>query len=431
MQNNYILDPRLTYISNSKLKSLNLFWLGYIIFILAYVLTTTIVYFNYIMLQTVQIVGLMLFISGLFGLIKFKFDNKFFGFLFTLYFSWQIITICRGFQFNSNFIKLLVLDPGFGIFTYLAPAIVLFPRTLAFYKKLFNVIIVLCIFYLIYNVIFFKDITNSDRTSLRSQGMMENFAGFLAFHAGFLLLTYIYHTPKRRLFAISIMVLTILLAIYRARRGLIFMCVTTMLCYFMIYLITTKNKLLIIYASVLLSVVTIFYISNIYKQGQGGLFGYLMARGDEDTRSGVEEYMIADMSDTDWIIGKGVSGEYYCPNIDVNDVTGYRSVIETGYLEIMLKGGAVSLVMYLLIAFPAIFLGLFKSKNILSKASGMWILLEIIYIYPIVVTGFDMRNLIYWIGIGICYSKKIRNIPDEVIVKYFKQKDKISKELFF
>lgn len=383
------------------------------------------------MLQAVQIVGLMLFMSGLVGLIKFKFDNKFFGFLFTLFFSWQVITIFRGFQFNSNFIKLMVFDPGFGIFSYLAPAIVLFPRTLAFYKKLFNVIIVLCIFYLIYNAIFFKDITNSDRTSLRSQGMMESFAGYLSFCAGYLLLTYIYHTPKRRLFAIGIMVLTILLAIYRARRGLIFMCVTTMLCYFMIYLITTKNKLLIIYASVLLSVVTIFYISSIYKQGQGGLFGYLMARGDEDTRSGVEDYMIADMSNTDWVIGKGIAGEYYCPNIDVNDVTGYRSVVETGYLEILLKGGAVSLVLYLLIAFPAIFLGLFASKNILSKASGMWILLSTIYIYPIVVTGFDMRYLIYWIAIGICYSKKIRNIPDEVIVKFFKQKDKITKELFF
>mgnify|MGYP003542152449 CR=1 FL=1 len=405
MQANYILDPRLTYISNNKLKSLNLFWLGYIIFTLAYVLTTTIVYLSYVMCQAIQLVGMFMFLFGLLNLIKFKFDNKYFGFLFTF-------------------------DSGFGIFTYLAPAIVLLPRTLPFYKKLFNVITILCIFYLIYNLIFFKDITNSDRTSLRSQGMMESFAAYLAFHAGFLLLTYMYHTPKRRLLALGVIVLTILLAIYRARRGLIFMCVTTMLCYFMIYLITTKKKFLIIYASVLLSFVTIFYISSIYKQSQGGLLGYLLARGDEDTRTGVEEYMKADMSDTDWIIGKGSAGEYYCPNIDVNDVTGYRNVIETGYLEIMLKGGAVSLVLYLLIAIPAIFLGLFASKNILSKASGMWILLSTIYIYPIVVTGFDMRYLIYWLAIGICYSKKIRNIPDEVLKVFFQAKDKISKELF-
>ncbi|MGB4845380.1 MAG: hypothetical protein WBP16_13015 [Ferruginibacter sp.] len=431
MQSNYILDPRLTYISNNRLKSLNLFWSGYLIFILAYTLTTTIVYLSYVMLQAVQLVGLMMFLTGLTGLVKFKFDNKFFGFLFTLFFSWQIITIFRGFQFNSDFIKLMIFDPGFGIFTYLAPAIVLFPRNLSFYKKLFNVIIILNIFYLIYNLIFYKDITNSDRTSLRSQGMMESFTIILAFHAGFILLTYIYHSSKRRFFTLGILLLTILLAIYRARRGLIFMCVTTLLCYFMIYLITTKKKFLIIYASVLLSVVTIYYISNIYKQSEGGLFGYLMARGDEDTRSGVEEYMIADMSETDWIIGKGIAGEYYCPNIDVNDVTGYRSVIETGYLQMMLKGGAVSLVLYLLIGIPAMFLGLFASKNILSKACGMWILLSTIYIYPIVVTGFDVRYLIYWLAISICYSKKLRNIPDDVLKEFFQRKDKISKELFF
>ena len=152
MQANYILDPRLTYISNNKLKSLNLFWLGYIIFTLAYVLTTTIVYLSYVMCQAIQLVGMFMFLFGLLNLIKFKFDNKYFGFLFTLFFGWQIITIFRGFQFNSNFIKLMLFDSGFGIFTYLAPAIVLLPRTLPFYKKLFNVITILCIFYLIYNL---------------------------------------------------------------------------------------------------------------------------------------------------------------------------------------------------------------------------------------------------------------------------------------
>jgi len=197
----------------------------------------------------------------------------------------------------------------------------------------------------------------------------------------------------------------------------------------MTYMINTKNKLLIIYTSVILTVVTMLYVTSIYKQSEGGLFGFLMARGDEDTRSGVEDYMIADMSNTDWVIGKGISGEYYCPNIDVNDITGYRSVIETGYLEILLKGGAVSLVLYLLIGIPAIFLGLFASKNILTKACGMWVLLSTIYIYPIVVTSFDVRYLIYWIAIGICYSDKIRKLPDNALVEFFQKKDAILNEI--
>lgn len=135
MQTNYILDPRLTYISSNKLKSLNLFWLGYIIFILAYVLTTTIVYFSYVMLQAIQIVGLMLFITGLVGLLKYKFDNKYLAFLFTLFFSWQIITILRGFQFNSNFIKLMLFDPGFGLFTYLRLLLYYFQKHFQFIKN--------------------------------------------------------------------------------------------------------------------------------------------------------------------------------------------------------------------------------------------------------------------------------------------------------
>jgi ABC-type phosphate/phosphonate transport system permease subunit len=137
-----------------------------------------------------------------------------------------------------------------------------------------------------------------------------------------------------------------------------------------------------------------------------------------------------DMSNTDWLIGKGIAGEYYCPNIDVNDVTGYRSVVETGFLQIMLKGGAISLGLLLLIAIPAFVLGIFYSKNILSKACGMWILLWVLYLYPTVPNSFHIHFLLFWMGVGICYSKKIRNLPESVLTGYFKQKDALLKEVF-
>jgi hypothetical protein len=430
--NNHIPAGTLNYISKRQSKSLGFFWLGYIVYILAYTVTATTHTSSLIAAcQGVQIIGIGLFIAGLLGFVNFKFDNQYLGFLFTIFYAWQFIVIIRGFQFNVNFIKLNLFDPGFGIFSYLIPIVLLAPRNLVFYKKLFNIIIISNIFYLIFDGLFIKILLNPDRKDLLSQGAIETFAGFLAIQAGFILLTYIYHSAKRQIFALAIMLITVLFAIYRARRGLIFICVSTLICYFLIYLITTRKKLLIIYCSVFFAIILLLYINGMYKQSGEGLFGHLMERGSEDTRSGVEDFMIADMTDTDWMIGKGLSGEYYCPNIDENDITGYRSVIESGYLEMLLKGGSITLVSYLLIAIPAIFLGLFYSRNILSKASALWILLSTLYIYPIVVTSFDMRYMIYWIGIGICYSRKIRSIPDNILKEYFQEKDKIYKELFF
>ena len=152
------------------------------------------------------------------------------------------------------------------------------------------------------------------------------------------------------------------------------------------------------------------------------MFSFLVDRGEEDTRSGVEVYMYADMSSTDWVIGKGIKGEYYCPIVDnVNDASGFRGYIETGYLQMILKGGIMSIALLLLILIPAIFKGLFKSKNILSKAAAIWITLWIIYEYPVIGVGFTMHYLLVWISVGICYSKKIRNMADSTIKFYLEK----------
>ena len=131
--------------------------------------------------------------------------------------------------------------------------------------------------------------------------------------------------------------------------------------------------------------------------------------------------MYADMSPTDWVIGKGIKGQYYCPVVEnVNDAegAGYRDNIETGYLQIILKGGIISLALLLLMFVPAVYKGLFKSKNVLSKAAALWIFLWIIYLYPSGGIVFTMNYVLVWIAVGICYSEKIRNLPDSTIKNY-------------
>lgn len=158
-----------------------------------------------------------------------------------------------------------------------------------------------------------------------------------------------------------------------------------------------------------------YYLTNVKTPA---MLNYLIDRGDADTRTGVEVYMYADMTPVDWVIGKGIKGSYYCPVVDnVNDAEGlgYRDNIETGYLQIILKGGIISLALLLLIFIPAVYKGFFKSRNILSKAAAMWIFLWIIYLYPSGGMVFNMNYVLVWISTGICYSDKIRNLDDETI----------------
>lgn len=86
------------------------------------------------------------------------------------------------------------------------------------------------------------------------------------------------------------------------------------------------------------------------------------------------------MDTKDWIIGKGVVGEYYCPTGATED--GYRQVIETDYLQIILKGGIISLGLLFLIAIPAIFKGLFYSKIYFQKLQPFGFYFGLLIYFP-------------------------------------------------
>ena len=404
--------------SISKVKKANLyFWLSFLVYSLSFTLSTS-DSVNYIYCQLFQILGLLLLVPTAFILFQWKFDTTYLKTIFIIYAFWTVIVILRGFHTNYQFIKFLLFDATFGIFLYFVPLVIFFPRDLNYYKKIFDIIIIFGIFYIIYDLLFIKDLLREGR-NLKSQGIIEYFSQNLSFQSGFLLLTFIYHTKKRRLLALAVILLTFLLAAIRARRSLMFVSVSILTLYFLIYYYSHKVKVVVLFFSFLIIIVVSILGTRFYNNNREGLFGYITERMDEQTRSGVVTYFYNDMQTADWIAGKGIEGQYYCPGIDNGVLTSYRGVIETGYLQIILKGGLISLVLLLLIAIPAMIKGIFNSKNILSKAAGLWILLFLIDMYPLTPVSFSMNYILVWISIGICYSKTIRETADSSITEIF------------
>jgi hypothetical protein len=396
-------------VSSKQLRNLNFFWLGFIIYILSNTLSTSLgsnkIY------EAIKLPGLLLMITTGISLIQFKFDNSYLKIIYTLYCIWLFTLIIRGFYFlfDYSFLINFLSSPSVGIL-YFAPLILLFPKNHVFYKKVFDVIIIFGIFYIIYDILFIKDLINSDRSSVTSRQIVETFSA-LSFSSGFLLLTYSYHSKKRQLLAIGVTVLALLFAVIRARRGLIFMYGTMIFLSYIFYVFHSKLKLLIIYLTVFIILVGAVYVNGVYKPYNNRIYGFLIERGDEDSRTGAELYFYDDMKTKDWVIGKGIKGEYFCP-LEENRITNYRDAIETGYLQTILNGGLISLGLFLLIAIPGIIKGIFYSKNVLSKAAGIWIFMSIINSYPSTVNAFTLQYLLVWISIGICYSKEIRMMPE-------------------
>jgi hypothetical protein len=397
---------------------LDIFWLGFIIYSASFTISTTIAV-NFKVCQVLQILGILLFVPAAIMLIQWKFDNFYLKTIYSIYCFWLLIVIFRGFAFTYERLKFMLFDAEFGLFLYLVPLILLFPKNLKYYKKIFIVIIILGSLFIVYDIIFRDNLLNLDYRNISTKFTFEYFTKSLSFPSGFLLLTYLYHSNRKKLFALLVIFISVTFALIRARRALLFVSAIPLVISYMLYMYTDKKKILIILFSIFFGSLLILSAIKVYNRNKDTSFSLISKRISEDTRSGVEKAFYRDMTTRDWIIGKGFYGLYYCPGIDINGFTGYRGVIETDYLNIILKGGIISLGLLLLIAIPAMIKGIFYSKNLLAKAAGFWIFIWLISLYPTIVNTFTLNHLLLWISIGICYSKELRNTPEITIKRIF------------
>jgi hypothetical protein len=402
----------------NKSRELNLFWIGFIIYSAAYTLTTTTTV-SYVLCQTIESIGLVLIIPSTIKLIKWRFSSSYLRTTFFLYCCWQATIIARGFNFDYENIKLMLFDAESGLFRFLVPLILLFPKNLIYYKKIVIGIISLSLVFIFFDILFINNLLDLNYENNNTKFTFEHFVKILSISSGVIFLTYPYQSKRTKYIAFLVLVVSLIFSLIRARRALMFMTLSPIMLSYILYLYDRKKMYLILLIPYLISA---FYLVVGFKSidiNDFKLFSLFSERLTEDTRTGVEEYFYKDMSTIDWIIGKGINGKYFCPNIDLGSLTNYRVMIETDYLNIILKGGIISLGLLLLIALPAVIKGLFYSKNILSKASAIWILLWLIELYPANVSTFSLHYLIFWISIGICYSKHIRNLTEKSLKNSF------------
>ena len=412
-------------VDRTSVAAINLFWLGFIIYVVSYTISAT-DEVNYVVCNVFQLLGLFMLLPSSAILYYLRIDNSFLRILFFTFILWQFTTVIRGIEFDYEVTKQLLFDPNSGVFLYLAPLIMLIPVNITYLKKIFQTIIVLSIFFIFYDLIFIRQLLYPSE-NMRSQAMMEYFTQQLSLCGGFLLLTYFYHSRKANLFILFTMAVTFIFAVIRARRGLIFMTFSMLFFSYVIYHYINKTKVVNMVLSLFLITIITFIGIRVYNENRKDTFSLITERINQRTRSEVVKYFYRDMKAKDWIIGKGLNGEYFCPGVTegVGRITIFRRVVETGYLQVILNGGLISLVLMLLITIPGMIRGIFYSKNILSKAAGIWIFLFLLYMYPGTITKFSMHYLLVWISIGICYSKQICSLPDETIRELFTSKQKL------
>ena len=397
----------------------NLFWIGFIIYAASYSISAT-DQVNFIIINLLQIVALGMIVPSAVLLMEFKIENSYLRVIFILYVFWLFAVVLRGISFDYDSVKQMLFNPVRGVLKFFVPLVILFRKNFSFYRRLFDAIYILGIIYLLFSLLAVKEIIFPSNYYM-SQGIVENFSQHLSFASGFLLLTFIYHSKSRNLFSVFIVFLTFLFAVLRARRGLMFISFSMMFFSFIIYQYANKTKVVNMVISGFFILMVSYAAMRIYDENRNDTFSLLTERIGDDTRSEVEEYFYRDFKLKDWVIGRGMNGQYFCPGVfDGEQVSVHRGVIETGFLQIILNGGVISLFLFVLLAIPGMIKGIFTSNNLLSKAAGIWIVLFFLYAYPGGPAIFTLNYILVWLSIGICYSEKIRKMSDNDIIDLLK-----------
>ena len=155
----------------------------------------------------------------------------------------------------------------------------------------------------------------------------------------------------------------------------------------------------------------------------------------QDSRTFLFKELMSELSFTEKIMGRGSLGTYFSEfmahtkryTIEILKQNWWgdsstRITTEVGYLQMILKGGFVLVILNLIIYIKASYLAIFKSKNKIIKRLGYIILILTILMIVEFRPTFTPIFIIFWMAIGTVLSKKNREMSDDEIESLIKFK---------
>ena len=317
---------------------------------------------------------------------------------------------------NYRFLKRLLSGE---ILLYIIPLISLCEIDISLIKKIFQFSFFLallgCLLVPLADLIYQNAMLKED-----SSYSYENISRIFTASGSIILLSFPYHKRKINLIVISSIFISLLIFLLTARRNMIVYYLGVIFFAFYILLIAKKIRklhkyIIIINMIIFLSLLTFLFFSYIEY------FYYAITRfksGFESRDLIIEEFFYDfNSSPADWYTGRGIFGSFKTNVLITDESFGTRDGIENGYLTYILKGGYIYLGIVVLKSVAAIYNGLIKSKNTISKSFSF-----IIIIYYIDMVGFGipenhMKFLIIWVSIAACNNNNIIMLNDNQLMK--------------
>jgi hypothetical protein len=369
---------------------------------------------SFIILKLLTIIALVYSATKL--VIDYKFENAYFRFTFLLFILYEFITVVRGFTFSSSIWYYLGLITGITFWPFVIPFFVFFDKKISNLALLIKYIYFVSIFFILVNIIF--------PTLLLSRLTAETIIG-IAIPSGFLLLNATYLSNKKVNISFLVLFISLLSVTYLARRNVIVTISAYIIASYFLNIKSISKSFIFRLFPVLIGLLIFIFFS--FNKLSTIITNKLDERLTQDTRSELFAMYFIEMQDY-MTFGKGMNGSYYypMPGGETEDGTvyseeEYRHIIENGYLQLMLTGGIVQIILFLMILLPASIIGIFRSSNNLSKACGIMIFIRLIDMLIYGLPSLSLSYILVWISVGLCYSSSFRSLSDEEIKLEFQK----------
>ncbi|MEG1617178.1 MAG: hypothetical protein RR202_12070 [Bacteroidales bacterium] len=317
------------------------------------------------------------------------------------------VNLIRGDEFNIDSLRRVISTPSF-FMPYLVPFILLILISQKDIPLILNGIYISGILYLIMIVLNWSNLTGT------SFDMLELHNKFLSYSVTLLLFLLPLFNNKKKLVIVAIYLISFLFALYHARRNQIFTLSLSGIAAFYLYHKNSKFSVRTIMMAIFFTIIGC--VAVLFQYTYNDLFvKKITQRLYEDTRSGVVENFWDDMTPIDLILGRGISGTYYCPTLsDVDtDINDMRGGIETGFLDIILDIGYIGLFIFLAMLLLAVYRGTFNSNNMLAKGFAAYLFIYLLELYPAGNPLFSLRFALVFIAISFCFNEEICQMDDE------------------
>jgi hypothetical protein len=247
----------------------------------------------------------------------------------------------------------------------------------------------------------------------------EQFVKYFYLGGVFLLLLFPYQKTKVNIVLVLGLISATIMMLLLARRNVVLYLVTVLFFLALVIIFSKtelikKRKPILLAVSAIIGLCTIVFV--IFMKFN---FNFFLERADSGFESRdmifLEFYDDFNLNPIDWYIGRGPFGAF--SSIMGNEMNNKRLLIENGYFQYILKQGLFFLIPFIIVSIAASFNGFFRSKNHLSKAAAILIIVNLIDMFGYGLPFLGLKYLNLLIAFGFCFSPTIRNMNDFEIRK--------------